>query len=652
MKYYYIFLIIFVFHSFLYSQIDSTNIVDEKIFQLLEDASEDLEDAVFFEIIEELSQNPIDINRASSSELLKLPFLSPTDAKLIISKRNKLGRFSSFEELKEIEGIDESCLILIKPFIEFGSYSVSEDIVNNDLNYYFRSRAKSDLQNRQGFNNGYYQGSKLSFYNRMIAKSNNFKVGILSEKDPGEINFSDHYTGYIQYQSAKLLQNIVFGDYNIEFGEGLALWSPYSFSKGSDAVNPPIKRMRSIRPHLSSEENRHFRGSAVSINFNSSTFTGFYSTNNISATLDDNSNITNFYQIGYYRSESEKSKKNNLRENVYGFTYGIDLNENLNFGILHYEVNYDKSFLFKNSNELSGDKFSFSSVSARILLNKLSISSEIANNTEAFSILTNILLRISPQIDVLASYRNYAPNYYNIFSNGFGEFGHTQNEIGYYLGAKIRSRYGNLNIYYDIFKSPSLSYYSDFPASGNDFLIQYDSKLTKSLQFTVKYKREKKEKQILIDGENKIGDQLKSNLRAEIKFKINKEFTGKSRIEIVQFTKSSNAESGFISYQDIKYKIPKYFSFSGRIVFFDTESYNSRLYEFENDLKGSMSNLPLFGEGFRWYFLVNFNPIQQLTISLKYAETFKPKEDFISSGNSQITGSLDNRISLQIDCKL
>ncbi len=652
MNFKYLMLITFSFSPFLFSQIDSNNVLDDKLFQLLEDASEDLEDGIFFEIIDELTHNPVDINYANSSELLKIPFLTPTDARQIISYRKRMGKFKSIEDVTRIKGIDENTLVLIKPFIfinkDINSNSNKQDI----LDYYFRSRAKSDIQNRKGFLNGNYEGSKLSFYNKLLVNSNDFSAGILTEKDAGEINFTDHYTGFVQYKSANLFKNILLGDYSIEFGEGLALWSAYSFSKGSDAINPPIKRVKNIRPHLSSEENRHFRGAAVSIKFNTSLITGFYSLNTISATLSDANNISNFYQIGYYRTETEQNKKNNLKETVYGITYRLNISEFINLGILHYQTKYDKPFQFTSANKLNGDSFSFSSFHAKLAYNNFNLSTEVATNTKAISILTNLIIKLSPQIYILASYRNYSPKYYNIFSNGFSEYGHTQNEIGYYLGLKFKSQYGNLNIYYDIFKSPSQSYYSDFPLTGNDFLIHYDSKLTKSLLLILKYKTELKSKQVILNNSNTFADELKSNIRAELKYKISKGFIGKSRIEFVRYSQNLKQEIGFLSYQEIKYQIPKYFTFSCRIIFFDTESYNTRLYEFENDLRGSMSNLPLYGEGFRWYLLLTYNPINDLTLSLKYAETYKPNVNFISSGNSQITGPLDNRISLQIDCKL
>ena len=640
------YLILFTFHSYVFPQFDSSLILNDKIFQLLEDAEEENEDGQLFEIIERLLLNPINLNEATLTDLMQIPFITSLDAKQILQKRKELKYFDSVNDLEKIQ-IDQNTLILIKPFVIVGN--PIENTKYNSIDYYFRSRLKNDLQNREGFKNGNYLGSKQSFYNRIVVKNQNIKIGLLSEKDAGERDYLDHYTGFIEYQSNDLINKILLGDYNIEFGQGLALWSAYSFSKGADAVNPVIKRTRNISAHLSSEENRHFRGGAVSLNLPSNLFTFFYSSNNISAVLDKDNGISNFYRSGYYRTESELNKKNNISEKVAGISSSLSIAEILNIGILHYQVNYDNSFSRVNTNKLNGNKFSFTSLSYNILINDMNLNGEIAYNGSAYSTIANINLKLNSHIGLLASYRNYSPQYYNIFSNGFGEYGNTQNEVGYYLGSKIKTPFGYLNIYYDIFRSFSESFFADFPTSGSDFLINYEAKVNRSLQIGLKYKMEVKEKQVKQNLNELLIDEGKSNYRVELKYKLNKFLSGKSRIELVNFTRADEIESGILSFQEVKLSIPKKFSISSRIVFFDTDSYNSRLYEFENDVRGVMSNFPLFGEGFRWYILLSYSPFENFYLSAKYSETYKPKEKTISSGNAQIVGNLDNRINLQID---
>jgi Helix-hairpin-helix motif len=641
-----------LFSSLLYSQIDTSDIIDEKLFQLIEDATENLEDVQFYDIIEELFQNPINLNSATRKEILRLPFLTPQDAEIIIKERNRRKGFTTLNEINSIKNIHPDLVILMKPFIKISKrdQNITHGIDKvKKFKLQFRSRIISDVQTRSGFKNGNYQGDKIKSYNRFKAGYNFIKIGILSEKDAGENLYYDHYSGFLEYKSPTMFRQMILGDYTFEFGQGLALWSPYAISKGNEAVSAPFKRERNFSPHLSSEENKFFRGISATLKFKSILINSFYSSHKIDASLSDLDEVTNLFISGYHRTDSENSKSDVLKENSYGMSVNFNLNNILDLGVLHFINKFDKPFIYENQHKLSGNNFSYSSFSYKLSLSNIYLNGELSDNTNSFASITNLYLGITKQIEVLASYRNYSPSYYNIYANGFGEYGNTQNEIGYYLGTKIKTDYGTLNFYYDIFNSPSQSYKSNFPACGREFLANISSKIFNNSILNLKFKREEKEVSVNEVFEKKIRNEIKSNYRIEIKYKLNKHLQGKTRFELVNYSLSGNNETGFLTFQELKYKIQNLISFSARIIFFETESYYSRLYEFENDIRGAMTNIPMFNEGLRWYLLINYQPIKTLNFYLKYSETYKPDLSIISSGNSEIIGNVDNRISLQLD---
>ena len=127
----------------------------------------------------------------------------------------------------------------------------------------------------------------------------------------------------------------------------------------------------------------------------------------------------------------------------------------------------------------------------------------------------------------------------------------------------------------------------------------------------------------------------------------------RSRIEIVKAypTSISESEKGILIFQDVKYALTSSLSFSGRIVFFQTDSYNSRVYEFENDLTGVMTNPALYGDGMRWYIVAHYNTSFGLSLSMKYSELIKPNEKTLGSGETLINSNVDNRLSFQLDFK-
>jgi hypothetical protein len=87
---------------------------------------------------------------------------------------------------------------------------------------------------------------------------------------------------------------------------------------------------------------------------------------------------------------------------------------------------------------------------------------------------------------------------------------------------------------------------------------------------------------------------------------------------------------------------------SARVIFYDTDSYDTRLYEYENDLDGVLTSALLYGNGFRWYLLAKYDMLPYLKLTLKYREHFKLKDNAANETNY----SLDNNISMQIELKL
>ncbi len=59
----------------------------------------------------------ININKATTEELMTLPSVGESKAKAIIEYRNKNGNFKSIEEIKNVSGIGESLYAKIKEFI-------------------------------------------------------------------------------------------------------------------------------------------------------------------------------------------------------------------------------------------------------------------------------------------------------------------------------------------------------------------------------------------------------------------------------------------------------------------------------------------------------------------------------------------------------
>ncbi len=655
-----IFFLLLVFGTGIYAQVDTTA-VQQNMETILEDATEGVDDSQLFDVIEYLAQNPLQLNTSSINDLLKIPFLDRSTASAIIRHRNMLGGIYNIEQMRFIENVSFDLIQKIMPFLKLGDeqpVSFNEIFDKNFqlLNLSFRSRALFDFQKDKGFEDGTYPNSRWKLYNRLIvSRQNKLRLGALIEKDPGEKQLNDFTSFHFQMKDVDLIKNFVLGDYIFEFGQGLALWSRYAFSKGSDAVEVLPRNSRGLVPYLSADENQFFRGVSAETEFESFTLGAFFSSRFLDASVDSVSKeITSLVIDGLHRTQTEIRKKDKVNERVAGFTLGYNFGEIGNLGFLLYNTKYDHSFENKSILEPGGNSFTYLSTSYNFFYDKISLTGETAFRNKTYATLNSLDFAVDQSFSFLIAYRNYSKDYWNLHSNGFGERDFAQNESGYYVGARWKSTYGTVNIYFDQFR---FSYVNDnfrFPAEGNDFLVYYTFKPYKNAELRFRYKNEVKQVAEQVNDVYGLTPIRKQNIRGDYYYKPLKNIQLHSRIEFVTCSPSAplSRDNGYLLFQDIKYSPIEALSLSARFVFFQTDSYNSRVYEFENDLTGVMTNPGLYGEGMRWYFVVKYNAPYGYNLSLKYSELYKPDEKFLGSGTSLIPGNLDNRISLQMDYNL
>ena len=100
-----------------------------------------------------------------------------------------------------------------------------------------------------------------------------------------------------------------------------------------------------------------------------------------------------------------------------------------------------------------------------------------------------------------------------------------------------------------------------------------------------------------------------------------------------------------LMYQDVNTDFTSSLSVSVRLVAFQSESYASRVYEYEADLPGAYSSPALFGRGFRYYLLARYRWERALALTVKYSQTNKEKSRESGAG-------IDNQLNVQLDVVL
>ena len=666
MKLYLSLLLIFILSTnSILAQLDSTSIITEDALDnILVEPEEEIDNEEIVDIIEDLIRNPIDINTTDVFELSKLPNMDIQSAQRIIEHRNKFGNFFSPAELFAIRELDIKLIEDILPFIkasrqreeieQYEKISLDSESFFTKSKFSIRSRVTNDLQTRDGFENGKYVGTKLKSYNRFLYNyEKNYQGGFLTEKDPGELSYTDFTSYHLHVKDIGFLKSFVAGDYVLEFGQGLALWSPFGFSKGSDAVFPVKKKARYLRPYTSAAEYRFFRGASARILIDDFSLTAFYSNNTFDATVDTiTGKISSVGQTGFHRFESELNKKGAGNTKIIGGVLDYKFLNSINVGVIYYNASFNKEFESSSIYDLSGDNFNHISAYYDANFSKINLFGEASFDGTSVASINGIQFSATRDFIFTSSVRSYPRNYNNLYGFAFSErSGKINNEFGIYSGLKWKLPFGVINLYYDIFKFPYLTNENSLSSEGNELLFDLLSIPFPTFEVRLRYKYENKEVTEIVNTEEEIVRRLKQIIRTEFVYAITRSLRLKSRIEYNHFLiKDAGIKKvGFLIFQDVRYVPQKNVSLYGRIIFFQTDSFNSAVYEYENDLLGVMPNLAMYGKGIRWYLIVKYKPLQFLSLSAKYSETYKPDETSLSSGDNEIMGNVDNRISFQID---
>ena len=194
------------------------------------------------------------------------------------------------------------------------------------------------------------------------------------------------------------------------------------------------------------------------------------------------------------------------------------------------------------------------------------------------------------------------------------------------------------------------------PSNGKDLYISVEHKVIRNLILLLQYKFEQKEQyaselqQIVPRSQNRFRVQLEFQPLIDMKLRcrLEKKWVDYQYYKQVQSHYPNNFQ-GILLYQDLNLKLNHDFDISARLTFFDTDSYESRLFQFEQDVPGMLTNQMLYGMGTRGYLRIQWKIKKILNLSIKYSSTqYHHVMPNSSSGEIKTDKTLDY-ISVQIE---
>lgn len=650
-------------------------VIEQMIESITENTTEDFDYSELVDRLNHYSKHPLNLNKASAEQLQELGFLSPVQINALLNYRDLNGSFMEFFELQAISVLGAETIRKLVPFCTLTEVSPFENLRLKDLvrkgsaevmfTYAQVLQRQRGYMDPQHLDAAHYVGSPQRFLSRYKYRyGQTFSASLTMEKDAGEPFFSDgqkrgfdFYSGNLSYTGKGSLRKVIVGDYSLQFGQGLSMWSGLSFGKGA-AVATITKNNLGLKPYTSTNELLFLRGVSATINVKSFDITPFASIRRLDGSIeaaDGREKISSLQTSGFHRTPNERKGQGDIRQLVYGGNLQYT-KRRLRLGATAYETRFNHEFepnkLPYNVHDFAGDRLVNTALYYNYNWRNLYMFGEAAHSlSSGFAYLNGAMASLSPKVSLILFHRNYHKNYHSFFNQAVAEGTNAANEKGFYSGLVLSpNRKTEFNFYADFFKFPWLRFRVDAPSSGYELLSQFSYSPSKKMNLTLRYKFEQKEENTSDESTiNHLTEVRKQNYRFEINYRLSKALQMRNRVEMVDYSKAAASEQGFLMYQDIIFK-PMTSRFSGncRFALFDTPGFSSRLYAFENDVLYSYSVPAYHNKGMRFYANGRWRINRATDVWLRYAITSYTNLKSVGSGPEMIEGNKKSDFKLQV----
>ncbi|GAC1382377.1 MAG: helix-hairpin-helix domain-containing protein [Ginsengibacter sp.] len=651
-------------------------ITNNPIFQSIAENNGDVEiaDDNYLQDLNDFLKHPVDLNKASLTQLIRLQYLTRLQIDNFIAYRNLLGLLTDIHELQAIPSWDLATIQNILPYVFISQKNQnSHRIAKNKNSLLFRYGRT--IQQSKGYlipdtaKASHYFGSPDKLFVRFKHKQGDLlQYGFTGSKDAGEEFFRrsqkngfDFYSAHVLLNNVGICKTIILGDFSINLGQGLIQWQTLGAKKGTEVIN--IERQSEILKVYNSSGQVNFnRGAGATITKNHFEITTFISfkfldANNKKDTLNGSDFVSSLKYSGYHRTKTEINDRGRLPFLNTGGNFSYNKNQlhiGFNSIFYHFGSPIKKSPAMYNKFAFSGTDLINNSVDWSFTSNNLRSFGEIAVDNR-FSIAATIgaLAAVSKRVDISFLFRSLSKSYHSFYGDAFTESGTPSNETGLFAGVKIApGNKWNIAGYIDFFSFPWLKYRIDQPSAGRDFMIYADYVITKNLKWQSKLRDHVKPAnfnphKLAISPVLSIP---KLNFSNQITFHPkNVPIEWSSKFDWIQYGNGiTGLENGSLLSLQIGWypqKLP--FTLDCAYESFKTGTYNSRIYSLQTDVLYNVAVPPSYGRGQRILFNSSIE-LNNATLYIKYSNSIYPGKKTIGSGLDTIKGNHKDEIRFEL----
>jgi hypothetical protein len=598
----------------------------------------------------------LDINTAPVAEIEKFPLLHKDQIERIRRER-KNRTFENWQDFQTRSGLDEELVEWISRYFYLGKPKSSQ---KPESRLEVRERLSRIYPESVGLQSGIYPGSPWKIDQQIRWSNPGLQWGIRIEKDAGETAWNDHQVAFISVSGSGI--QLIAGHYQIETGLGLSQASPFSAGKSALPETALPQYRHKLKGYLSTNETPPHFGLAVRVRFKQVQLLTWFSRCPRDARSD--SLIRAFPATGLHRTESERNARDRVFETQAGCRMACSFTH-FSIGWTHFRTRYSipvaESDPVRQRYQFQGRKDRLTALDMNFPFRSVRLSAEWATSGSGGSaLMTYGLLKTSGFWSMLL-FRRLTADFHNPNAMGFGSV-QSSNETGWYIGCRLKAGTTRINLYYDMSRTFWRTYLVPMPENQSDLSMEVNHAFSSQCRLRIRWRRKTGPETVEAPFSGRmvvcIRKRVRQQFRTELTLTDNSWFF-RTRFECIRLhdppfagdlSGSPVQESGVLLFQEIGYQWKNRSTFRFRWVTFETGSYATRLYTYENDLPGTSRNVSLYGNGFRWTlrFLWKRRHFQW---SLKYGRTFHDGRQAWGTGPDQVLSDTVHQLGLQMDLR-
>lgn len=618
-----------------------------------------------YEWLDYLAEHPLNLNRATRTDLERLPFLTARQVEDVMEYADRYGPVRSVNELAMVQSLDMSTVRLLACFVYAGDEAPKPllppvDTLLHRLRGQLTAALQAPLYTRDGYLVGAergYLGPKYRHWLRFrMGYGRRIEVGLTAAQDAGEPFFTgrnrcgyDFYSAYAVVRDMGLVKEAVAGRYRARWGMGLVLNTDFSFGKAS-ALASVGRTDNRLRPHSSRSEATYLQGAAATLRLSAHMeLTALASYRSVDATLNDDGTVKTLLATGYHRTASEMQRRRNTHQTATGASL-VWHGDGFRVGLQGLGVWYDRCLspdtrAVYRRYDASGRHMAYASAAYAYTGHAFQASGETAIGPRgAWAALHTVSAQPCASLSLTAVHRYYSYRYHPMLGNAFGDSRDVSNEHGLYAGASyVLTGHATLSAYTDWSWAAWPRYGCSWASRSSDHRVALQLAWP-AFGFTASYRVRMRQ------HDNADHTALDPRLTHRLKLQAQWQ-RGPWRVE-----SQAHASAYSDSRQPTRYGLMlaqgggvqvRWCRADAHVAWFHTHDYDTRLYMYERGLLYDFSFPMFYGHGLHYALRLRAQCSRRLMLMAKFSTTDYFDRPAIGTGLQRIGRSSKSDVEMQ-----